>query len=188
MLPSVLAKQLQQGLADYIETTFPMCSIPPAQAQFLQRAGRAGRKDGNSLTLAVANARPHDLFFYEDPMEMISGAVEPPAVFLRASAVLERQFVAYCLDCWVKRGATKASIPDKLSTCLAKLETRTKDVFPFNYLAFVQSNLSSLLRTFLQMFSQYLDDDVRSELRQFAEGDRLKQSSMGGSKDSISSS
>lgn len=155
-----------------------MCSIPPAQAQFLQRAGRAGRKDGNSLTLAVANARPHDLFFYEDPMEMISGAVEPPAVFLRASAVLERQFVAYCLDCWVKRGATKASIPDKLSTCLAKLETRTKDVFPFNYLAFVQSNLSSLLRTFLQMFSQYLDDDVRSELRQFAEGDRLKQSSM----------
>ena len=24
MLPSVLAKQLQQGLADYIETTFPM--------------------------------------------------------------------------------------------------------------------------------------------------------------------
>jgi len=78
----------------------------------------------------------------------------------------------------VKRGATKASIPDKLSTCLAKLETRSKDVFPFNYLAFVQSNLSSLLRTFLQMFSQYLDDDVRSELRQFAEGDRLKQSSM----------
>ena len=24
MLPSVLAKQLQQGLSDYIETTFPM--------------------------------------------------------------------------------------------------------------------------------------------------------------------
>lgn len=34
-----------------------------------QRAGRGGRKDGNALTMAVANARPHDLYFYADPLK-----------------------------------------------------------------------------------------------------------------------
>ena len=29
-----------------------LCSMPPAQSQFLQRAGRGGRKDGNALTMA----------------------------------------------------------------------------------------------------------------------------------------
>ena len=28
MLPSILAKQLQQGMRDYIETTFPMTNTP----------------------------------------------------------------------------------------------------------------------------------------------------------------
>ena len=28
MLPSILAKQLQQGIRDYIETTFPMTNVP----------------------------------------------------------------------------------------------------------------------------------------------------------------
>ena len=37
-------------------------------------------------------------------MEMIAGAIEPPKVFLQASAVLARQFTAYCMDCWVKSG------------------------------------------------------------------------------------
>ena len=32
------------------------CSVPPATANYLQRIGRAGRKTGNSLILALANA------------------------------------------------------------------------------------------------------------------------------------
>ena len=28
MLPSILAKQLEQGIGDYIETTFPMTNVP----------------------------------------------------------------------------------------------------------------------------------------------------------------
>ena len=169
---------LEMGIDIGDLSTVVMCNMPPAQAQFLQRAGRAGRKDGNALTLAVANARPHDLFFFSDPMEMMAGTVEPPEVFLKASAVLERQFVAYCLDCWVKRGVPDKAIPDKVSVCLSKLNDREKDRFPFNYLEFVQNNMSSLLRTFIQMFVQYLDDSAKKELQFFAEGDRLKESSM----------
>lgn len=169
---------LEMGIDIGDLSTVIMCSVPPAQSQFLQRAGRAGRKDGNALTIAVANARPHDLYFYADPMDMISGNVEPPTVFLQASAVLERQFVAYCIDCWIRHGIPEKAIPDKVKTCLAKIDKHSTDLFPFNFLQFVQNNLSSLMRTFVQMFSSQLDDDTIAELRTFAQGSRLQNSPM----------
>jgi DEAD/DEAH box helicase domain-containing protein len=169
---------LEMGIDIGDLSTVVLCSIPPAQAQYLQRAGRAGRKDGNALTIAVANARPHDLYFYSEPMEMIAGTVEPPKVFLRASAVLERQFVAYSMDCWIKQGVPENAIPKHISVCLSNLSSRPKEKFPFNFLNFVQNNLSSLLRTFIQMFAQYLDESSISELQKFAQGNKLLESPM----------
>ena len=155
-----------------------LCSVPPGQAQFLQRAGRAGRKDGNALVLSVANAKPHDLYFYADPMEMMAGSVEPPKIFLKASAVLERQFVAYCMDCWVKKGVSEKAIPKTVSVCISKLKEQPEDTFPFSFLKYVQNNLSGLLRTFLLMFSDELDGSAEKELRTFAQGDSFKESPM----------
>ena len=117
---------LEMGIDIGDLSTVILSSIPPAQAQYAQRAGRGGRKDGNALTVAIANAKPHDLYFYEDPMEMIAGEVVPPKVFLRASAVLSRQFTAYCMDCWVKGG--NALIPQDVGACLAKLDDVDKAI------------------------------------------------------------
>lgn len=50
-----------------------LCSVPPETANYVQRAGRAGRRDGNAFSLTVANAQPHDLYFYAQPDEMMSG-------------------------------------------------------------------------------------------------------------------
>ena len=178
--PNVLSctPTLEMGIDIGDLSTVILCSMPPAQSQFLQRTGRAGRKDGNALTLAIANARPHDLFFYADPLDMMEGNVAPPKIFLKASAVLERQFVAYCMDNWVKRGAKEESIPKKMSVVLSKIESHPMDVFPFNFLLFVQNNLSTLLNTFIQMFAQYLDDSSKADLRAFAQGKRLHESPM----------
>ena len=178
--PNVLSctPTLEMGIDIGDLSSVILCSMPPAQSQFLQRTGRAGRKDGNALTLAVAAARPHDLYFYADPLDMMEGNVVPPKIFLKASAVLERQFVAYCMDSWVKRGATEQSIPKNVASVLGKLESHPVDVFPFNFLHYVQNNLSHLLNSFMQLFAQYLDETAKDELRTFAQGDKLKKSPM----------
>lgn len=178
--PNVLSctPTLEMGIDIGDLSTVILCSMPPAQSQFLQRAGRAGRKDGNALTLAVANARPHDLYFYADPLEMIAGEVTPPKIFLRASAVLERQFVAFCMDSWVKRGLSEGAIPETVGSVLNKLDGRPSDMFPFNFLNYVQGTLSRQLRSFRQMFLGDLDEETEKELEVFARGRNADESPM----------
>jgi DEAD/DEAH box helicase domain-containing protein len=178
--PNVLSctPTLEMGIDIGDLSTVILCSMPPAQSQFLQRAGRAGRKDGNALTLAVANARPHDLYFYADPLDMIAGNVTPPRIFLRASAVLERQFIAFCMDSWVKKGIPDGTIPDKVGVILNKLDQSPDNMFPFNFLNYVQSTLSRQLNSFMQMFAAYLDESAREELTVFARGEGAQNSPM----------
>lgn len=76
-----------------------------ALISYQQRVGRTGRTDGNSFVVAIANGRPHDLFFWADPLTMISGGVETPGFYLDASAILQRQLTAYCLDRWISRAS-----------------------------------------------------------------------------------
>lgn len=178
--PNVLSctPTLEMGIDIGDLSTVILCSMPLAQSQFLQRAGRAGRKDGNALTLAVANSRPHDLYFYADPLDMIAGNVTPPKIFLRASAVLERQFMAFCMDSWVKRGIKEGGIPEKVGVILKKLDQRPEDMFPFNFLNYVQHTMSRQINTFVQMFAAYLDDSAREELQEFARGNGSENSPM----------
>ena len=91
-----------------------LCSVPPGQANYLQRIGRAGRRDGNALTVTLANAHKHDLYFYADPLAMLAGEVRPPGVFLQATAVLERQLIAFCFDRWAASGIDDSAIPGTL--------------------------------------------------------------------------
>lgn len=175
--PNVLSctPTLEMGIDIGDLSTVILCSMPPAQSQFLQRAGRAGRKDGNALTLAIANAKPHDLFFYSDPLDMIAGEVVPPKVFLKASAVLERQFIAFCMDSWIRNGVSDKAIPDKVGKILNRLEERPEDMFPFNFINYVQSKLQVHLNSFTQMFAGSWGDAneakiVKEELQDFARG------------------
>lgn len=172
---------LEMGIDIGDLSTVVLCSVPPTQAQYLQRIGRAGRTDGNALTVAVANSKPHDLFFYQEPLEMISGQVDPPGVFLNASAVLERQFVAFCFDNWVKSGLSDAAIPLHVKGILSKINQKNEpvDAFPFNFLAYIRANLSRLSRMFEQMFDHdELSTDSRRRISDFAKGTGEDQESL----------
>ncbi|MGI5291446.1 DEAD/DEAH box helicase [Nonomuraea polychroma] len=56
-------------------------NMPPATANYIQRAGRAGRRtDSAALVLTYAQRRSHDLSRYQEPEAMIAGRVRAPYV------------------------------------------------------------------------------------------------------------
>lgn len=148
-----------------------LCSVPPGTANYRQRAGRAGRRDGNALILTLANAEPHDLYFYAEPLEMLAGGVDPPGIFLDAVAVLERQMTAFCLDNWVASGVPEDAVPRKIGTVLTNVEKERHEGFPYPFFAFVREEETRLIEGFLDAFSEDLAQSSRAELRRFVRGD-----------------
>jgi len=107
--PNVLTatSTLEMGIDIGDLSTTMLSSIPPSVASYLQRIGRAGRKTGTALVLAIINQRPHDLFFYARPSELLDGRIDSPGCWLDASAVLVR---CWCGNIW-PTASTKRSRP-----------------------------------------------------------------------------
>lgn len=151
-----------------------LCSVPPAQANYLQRIGRAGRSNGNALALTIANGSNHDNYFYEDPLEMIQGDVATPGIFLNAMAVLERQLIAYCFDRWVATGVSEDAIAPTMGVVLNSLQGKGKTTgngltvqrFPNNLLSFIDEHQEQLYSRFIQMFKE-LDEEGQAHLKDF---------------------
>jgi DEAD/DEAH box helicase domain-containing protein len=149
-----------------------MCSVPPKSTNYLQRAGRASRKHGNAFIVAIANARPHDLFFFQQPDAMLQGRVESPGCYLNASAVLERQFMAFTMDRWVETGLPTGAIPDKLSPVLDSVERGGPPAaFPWNLLTYFELSRTSLEDGFLAMFGSEVSEWTRERLLAFSRGE-----------------
>mgnify|MGYP006076412381 CR=1 FL=1 len=147
-----------------------LCSVPPAQANYLQRIGRAGRRDGNAFAMTVAEGSPHDLYFYADPMLMMAGDVEPPGIFLNAFAVISRQLTAYCMDRWVQSGIQDSAIPKKMKPVLDGVGLGAVDQFPRNFTGFVNQQALVLLEGFLHLFDGELSQTTCDRLRDFITG------------------
>ena len=148
-----------------------LCSVPPNQASYLQRVGRAGRVDGNAFASTLADgASPHDLYFFEDTMEMLAGEVASPGIFLRAPEVLRRQMFAFCLDDWVGTGIDDSALPDKTKEALDARDAADQAKFPFTFLTHVQSREGVLLEGFKVLLSPDLDARVEERLLAFMMG------------------
>ena len=148
-----------------------LCSVPPNGANYLQRIGRAGRTDGNAFNATIANASNHDLYFYEEPNAIMQGSIDAPGVYIDASAILQRQFLAYCIDNWVcKNKITTQELPHRLSTVLSNIDKNKTDKFPYTLFNFIQEGRSNLLKSFFDLYENKLQENSIKRLNEFVEG------------------
>ena len=65
-------------------------NVPPTPANYAQRAGRAGRSGQAALVVSYCAAQsPHDQHYFQNPQEMVSGAVKAPSLELANRDLIE---------------------------------------------------------------------------------------------------
>lgn len=136
-------------------------SLPPETANYLQRVGRAGRSSGTSLILNLAGKDEHDLYYYQDPMDMMAGDIKTPACYLEAKDILRRHFTAFCFDSWATEDPENNNLPFNVRLLRLKSIKIGASDFIFNQIAsYIEGNKTQLFDQFIEQYKDGIDPNA----------------------------
>ncbi len=140
-------------------------SVPEQPSNFLQRVGRAGRDTGSALLVNFALKEAHDLYYFEDPLEMMQGTVNTPGCYLEAGEILKRHFFAYCIDSWTLDNPEENNIPPMVRHLKpSSMDAHAPTFFANRILAFLDRHSQSLKSSFRSAYGDAVADEVFAEL------------------------
>jgi hypothetical protein len=80
-------------------------NVPPENFNYVQRVGRAGRREGSpGVAVTYCGRSPHDLYHFEDPTRMIVGNSRPPVIKLGNDVLVLRHWMAVILSLFFRQG------------------------------------------------------------------------------------
>ncbi|WP_030542890.1 DEAD/DEAH box helicase [Streptomyces albus] len=170
--PNVLSctPTLEMGIDIGDLSAVVLAALPRRPANYAQQTGRAGRRTGNAFLLTIPDRSRRDLYYLDQPREMIAGRIVPPGSHLSAIEILRRQYVAHLLDL-AARGRLRR--PD--GQPLAAIPREAPALFgPSGYLAdLVEAAIggaAGLVEAFLGLFPAGITPKAADELRAYAAG------------------
>jgi DEAD/DEAH box helicase domain-containing protein len=86
-----------------------MNNVPPTTSNYLQRAGRAGRRsESTSLALTFCKATPHGEHVFSNPKWPFTTPIRVPKVSLDSSVIVQRHINAFLLASFLKKEKKKS--------------------------------------------------------------------------------
>lgn len=86
-----------------LETVF-MKNMPPTPANYIQRAGRAGRRSNSvAYSLTFCRLSSHDLTYFNTPVKMIKGKISPPRFKTENEKIVKRHINASIISAFWRK-------------------------------------------------------------------------------------